>query len=228
LAKHGSGPLTLRPATSDEDVAYEQLRASIIAGRLLPNERLVEGNLAETFGVGRASIRPAIARLAQEQLVERLPNRGARVRRISDKESVEIIEARMVLECLAARYAAQHATAADVKRLRAILATMEALHAGGDIIKYMSENDRFHREVTIISRHDTVAQLVETLQSRGTRFQDHVLTPEDPEVRQRQHASIADAIEAHDEDGAESAMREHLSDLVLFLRRRMRGPLLSK
>jgi len=74
----------------DENLAYERLRSAIARGVLMPNERLIETTLAATLGVGRDAIRTAFTRLAQESLIERQPNRGALVRRISEKEAIEI------------------------------------------------------------------------------------------------------------------------------------------
>src|SRR6202521_283331 len=60
--------------------AYLKLREAIVDGRFQPNERLVEADLARTFRAGRTASRAALVRLDQEGLVERPPNRGARVR----------------------------------------------------------------------------------------------------------------------------------------------------
>jgi len=83
-----------------------------------PNERLIEMDPAQLYNVGRAAIRTTLARLEQDGLVEREPNRGARVRAISEEEAVETLEARAVLEGLAARYAARNVTDADIADLR--------------------------------------------------------------------------------------------------------------
>ena len=88
---------------------YEQLRDAIVSGRLQPNERLVEADLTDSLGAGRSAVRTALARLAQEGLIEHTRNRGARVRMIGEVEAVEILEARTVLEALAARRAAEWA-----------------------------------------------------------------------------------------------------------------------
>ena len=69
----------------------------------------------------RSAVRTALVRLVQEGLVEHEPNRGAKVRLVDEHEAAEILESRMVLEGLAARYAAQNATKAQVAELRAIL-----------------------------------------------------------------------------------------------------------
>ena len=63
----------------------DELRDAIVSGRLQPNERLVEIDLAQTLGVGRSAVRTALARLEQEGLVEHERHRGARVRLIGKR-----------------------------------------------------------------------------------------------------------------------------------------------
>ena len=100
-------PVAVRKGSQD---AYEGLRAAIVGGRLQPNERLVEADLIPMLHASRSAVRTALVRLVQEGLVEHEPNRGAKVRLVDEHEAAEILESRMVLEGLAARYAAQNAT----------------------------------------------------------------------------------------------------------------------
>src|SRR6185437_16241581 len=103
-------------ALTDEE-CYIQLREAILKEKFLPNERLIEMDLAQEFGAGRAAIRTALARLEQDGLVERERYRGARVRLISESEAIEILEVRAALESLAARYAALKITPEQSDRL---------------------------------------------------------------------------------------------------------------
>src|SRR6266702_6437032 len=96
-----------------DDQCYTQLREAIMSGEFQPNERLIEMDLAQSLGAGRAAIRTALARLEQEGLVQRERYRGARVRLISETEAVEILEVRAALESLAMRYAALNITAEE-------------------------------------------------------------------------------------------------------------------
>ncbi|MCS7219142.1 MAG: GntR family transcriptional regulator, partial [Thermus sp.] len=114
--------------------AYQRLREAILQGELLPGQRLVEKELSERFGLGRAAIRTALAKLEQDGLVESEPYRGAWVRVITEEEAVEILEARMALECLAVRHAARKATPEAIARLRQIHAQMEARFREGDLL----------------------------------------------------------------------------------------------
>jgi DNA-binding GntR family transcriptional regulator len=204
-----------------EEGPYQRLRHAIASGALLPNERLVEAELADSLGVARAAVRTAIVRLAQERLVERLPNRGARVLRISEQEAVELLEARMALECLAAEHAARNAKPADVAALRAILVEMGGA-LEGDLLVYAETNARLHHEIVRIADHATAARLLEGLRSRNTYFQMRsVVVPNDPRVRLREHHAIVDAIAAGDPSGAAGAMRAHLSDVAARMRARL-------
>lgn len=199
--------------------AFDRLRSQIVSGALMPNERLVENDLAAQLGVGRAAVRTFLTRLEQEGLVVREPNRGARVRMVTEAEAVEITQARMVLEALAAREAAQHATPDEVAEMRAILAEMGQRLAAGELLRYSDGNARLHALILRASRHTTAARLIAGLKAQTVRFQYRtVLVPGRPRHSYAEHTAIVDAIEAGDADAAEAAMRLHLSHVSSTLR----------
>src|ERR1700758_5436515 len=98
--------------------ALAALRQAILSGDGAPGQRLVEEELAAMLGVTRQSLRAALLDLTAEGLVERIPNRGARVRVVSTEEAVAITECRMVLEALCAAKAAERITDAEAGELR--------------------------------------------------------------------------------------------------------------
>jgi DNA-binding GntR family transcriptional regulator len=204
-----------------DDDGYRALRDAIVAGELLPSERLVEEDLARRLGLGRAAVRMALVRLEHDGLVERERNRGARVRRVSDAEAVEILEVRAALESHAARKAAALATPKDVRELRAILREMGTERERGDLMAVSDANAALHRRIVEISGHATVQRLSGMLISQIVRFQYRtVLLPGRPERSHREHTAIVDAIAAGDGDAAERAMRRHLSQVAAALRAR--------
>src|SRR6266567_9455465 len=119
-------------ALTDEE-CYFQLREAIMREDFLPNERLIEMDLAQSLGAGRAAIRTALARLEQEGLVLRERYRGARVRLISETEAIEILEARAALESLAVRHAALNANEDDIATLRMLMDELQKRLEGGDL-----------------------------------------------------------------------------------------------
>jgi DNA-binding GntR family transcriptional regulator len=204
-----------------DDAGYQALREAIVSGELLPSERLVEEDLARRLGVGRTAVRMALVRLEHDGLVERERHRGARVRRVSDREAVEILEVRAALESLAAGHAARRATPRDVRDLRAIVREMAAKRERGDLMAVSDANARLHRRILEMSGHETAQRLSATLISQIVRFQYRtVLLPGRPERSLREHTAIVEAIAAGDAEAAERAMRRHLSQVAAALRGR--------
>lgn len=198
---------------------YEDLHQAIVSGELLPGERLLEEDLSARLGVGRAAVRMALVRLEHDGLVEHERHRGARVRRISESEAVEILEARAALEGLAARHAALKAGDADVNELHDIMAHMQELRERGDLLSVSDANARFHSRILEISRHETAKRLSQTLSSQIVRFQYRtVLMPGRPEDSHAEHTHIVEAIAEHDPHAAEQAMRRHLLEVAEALR----------
>ena len=205
--------------TSASRRAEDRLRDEIVNGRLQPNERLIESDLARFLGVSRTVVRAALVRLEHEGLVEHERNRGSRVRFVELSEAVEIQEARAVLEGLAARLAAQRATPDDVESLKAILGEMQRLREADDLLGVSNENAKLHRRLLEISGHATASRLIATLNSQIVRFQYRtILLPGRGELSAAEHAAIVDAIAAGDGDAAEDAMRAHLSHIADALR----------
>jgi DNA-binding GntR family transcriptional regulator len=199
--------------------AYQALRSAIVTGKLLPNERLVEADLVASLGARRTAVRAALARLAHEGLVEHERNRGAKVRRVSEREAVEILETRAVLEGLIARKAAEAATPADIAELRAIVSRMRDLLDAGELLASSQPNITLHATIQRIADHPTVERVVSTLNSQLVRFQYRtILQPGRPEESLAEHVAIVDAIEAGDGEAAEAAMRRHLSKVAEALR----------
>src|ERR1700735_2299561 len=90
--------------------AFETLHAAIITGQLAPGTRLPIEELAELLEMSPMPVREAVRRLDAAGLVENIPHRGARVTQLSITDLAEVVEARLALEVLAIRRAAERFT----------------------------------------------------------------------------------------------------------------------
>ncbi len=199
---------------SDGD-SYATLHRAIVSGELSPGERLVEEELADRLGHSRGAIRAALVRLSHDGLVVRERNRGARVRRITTEEAVEILEARGALESLAAGYAALRRADSDVDQLRTLLGEMAQLHAAGELLAMSDRNAMLHQRILEISRHQVARDICARLRSQVVRFQFRtVLAPGRALRSVEEHGAIVDAIDEGDRETAELAMRAHLSQVA--------------
>jgi DNA-binding GntR family transcriptional regulator len=93
-------------AQSLVDVLVERIEAAIVGGDLQPGSRLSEQGLAVSLGVSRGPLREAIRRLEGRKLLERTPNIGVRVARLSLKDLHEVLQIREALEGMACGLAA--------------------------------------------------------------------------------------------------------------------------
>jgi DNA-binding GntR family transcriptional regulator len=197
----------------------EQLRGDILTGHFGPGTRLVELQLTERYGVGRAAVRAAIVELSAEGLVVHEANRGATVRRIPIEVAIEIAQARAVLEGLLARLAAERASDAEREELNGVITAMETAAESGDQATYSELNRVLHRRIREISGHSTASELVAILRNRGAH-QEYQLSkqPGRSSVSLPQHREIVGAIVSGDGDGAERAMYTHLASVEEALR----------
>ena len=96
------------PATADKTTlnasVTTQMRADIIACRLMPNERLRVETLRELYRMGTSPIREALMRLETEGLVELEQNKGFRVAEVSQKNLLDLMRTRIEIETIALRW----------------------------------------------------------------------------------------------------------------------------
>jgi DNA-binding GntR family transcriptional regulator len=195
------------------------IREQILAGDLVPNQRLVEADLAEQFDVSRAAVRDALGSLSGEGVVERVQNRGARVRAFTLSEAMEIAEVRRALESLCAGKAAEVVSDADIAALREIRDTMRHSVAAGDVVTYSAKNRELHALIHAISGQQTAQSLIERLRGQSVRHQYKLaMKPGRPQVSVGEHVAIIDAICARDRDAAERAMSAHLDSVITAMR----------
>jgi DNA-binding GntR family transcriptional regulator len=210
------GPQAGEPARAH---ALAALRQAILSGDVAPGQRLVEEELAATLGVTRQSLRAALLDLTAEGLVERIPNRGARVRVVSTDEAVAITECRMALEALCAVKAAQRITDDEAARLRELGVQLERAVADGDPLKYSELNRELHRRVGALSGQAVAVSLLERLHAQLVRHQFQLAQrPGRPDQSLPEHLAIVDAVAGRRPAEADQAVRRHLSSVIQALR----------
>ena len=189
---------------------YEELRRAIVEGRIRPNERLIETELAERLSVSRTPIRESIQRLAADGLVESR-RRGWVVREHSAQEIREIYEVRAALEGFAARLAAERATDDMLGKICAIhLNYIQSLeHSTRDHM--VRHNDDFHDAISVAAGN---TRLAEQIRRSRDYYVIHRITGflTDGEVRTSLagHQGLIDALLARDPDKAEFVARTNV------------------
>ncbi|MEU9575865.1 GntR family transcriptional regulator [Streptomyces chilikensis] len=214
-------PEEVRPGSGEQAKQYalKRLRQAILQGEMAPAQRLVENELAENYGVTRASMRAALLDLTSEGLVERIRNRGSRVRVVTVEEAVEITECRMALEGLCAAKAATEATDAQLDELTDLGKAMSKAVTDGDPVTYSELNHDLHTLIRNASGQQTAVGLLERLNAQLVRHRFQLaLRPGRPQQSLSEHLAVIEAIRARDPQAAETAVRAHLSSVIDALR----------
>jgi DNA-binding GntR family transcriptional regulator len=194
----------------------DELRQSIIAGRLNPGERLIERELIAMMGVSRTVIREALRQLESEGLVAIVPNKGPIVRTLTVEEARDIYAIRAVLEGLAARLFTEQADQAQISRLGRALSTVEKAYDSGDAEAMLETKNNFYEVLFAGAKSETLASMLAILHGRIWRWRGLGLThPNRSAERDRQSLknlrAFVQAIRAKDAALAENILRDEVS-----------------
>ncbi len=194
----------------------DELRQSIIAGRLNPGERLVERELIAMMGVSRTVIREALRQLESEGLVAIIPNKGPIVRTLTVEEARDLYAIRSVLEGLAARLFVEQADNAQIERLQEALSVVEQAHGSGDAEKLLETKNSFYEVLFEGAKSSTLSTMLGMLHGRIWRWRAMGLThPHRSNERHRESLrnlrALLDAIRARNAGLAEKILRDEVS-----------------
>lgn len=189
----------------------ERLRDMIVENELKPGERVDEKALCDLFEISRTPLREALKVLASEGLVELLPNRGARVTQMTEREIVEIFEVASCLERMAAELSAERATDKELADLRRTHDSMVRYHDAGRRSDYFRLNHRIHNMLIQFARNSVLSEHHAVLMTRirRARFQA-IMSQERWDESVVEHEELTKALEARDGARAGEIMRAHV------------------
>jgi DNA-binding GntR family transcriptional regulator len=200
-------------------VVADQLRTAILEGYYKPGAWLRQEHLAQELGVSQMPVREALKELAAEGLIEHVPYRGVRVIEFSPDDIEDLYAHRAFLEGNAARFAAQRITPKEIAELRQLQEQMENNLAPEQLASYRDLNRRFHQVIFSAARR---GYLLRTLTQMWAAFPtmlvgNFAVTAESPLPGRDmndtvEHHALIDALENHDPQASERAMRHHIEE----------------
>jgi DNA-binding GntR family transcriptional regulator len=208
-----SSPHASGKAASKDDI-YERIYEAVVEHRLLPGTKLSEERVAELFAVSRTQVRGVLQRLAVEQLVTLIPNRGAFVTTPSAEEAHDVLEVRRTLEPavvqrLIDRIAAGKAPTA-IKQLRALVKREQQAHANGDRRSAVRLSGEFHVLLAQLSGSAIMTRMLRELTPLTCLAILTFDAPTGAACPNDEHTELLDAIEAGQAEAAVALMDEHL------------------
>lgn len=126
------------------EVTYSRLRDMILYGHLAPGAPVTIQGLIGDLGAGMTPVREAIRRLTAEGALLPQGNRRVAVPQLSAEMLDQVAFARLAIEPRLAALAATRLTPAQVDRMQAIDAKVNAAIEGGKLTDYLAANHAFH------------------------------------------------------------------------------------
>lgn len=208
------------------EVIRQELRSRILEGHYEPGQSIPERVIAEELDVSRVPVREALRQLERDGLVVIVAQRGAQVRQFSAENMQNLYQAREALEGMAARLAAERVGGT---LLEPFIKQFEGLIDGSIVMNPAEESglgDDFHEAIAQGSRNATIIELLASIHDRVRLCRRLTYGHASPIWARRaaeEHLAIATAIGRGDPDGAEHAMRTHVSTWAGFLRSHLAG-----
>jgi len=203
------------PKASLGEEAYEAIKWRILGMEIAPGTFLNVQELANALKLGRSPVHYAVLRLQHDGLLEVLPRKGIVVRAWSRDDIAQVVEARVPLETLIARLAAERADKAQVRALKTLLADGPGLIAAGDREGLMRLDRALHHGLAGCTHNPTLAEVQGLLHQRSTPLWFiNLADRREYQQVQVEHERIVARVAAGDADGAAAAMHAHLGGLA--------------
>ncbi len=190
--------------------AFKTLHSAIITGQLRPGARLPIEELAELLEMSPMPIREAVRRLDAAGLVENIPHRGARVTELSVTDLAEVYEARLVLEVLAIRHAAERFSASHEAEARRSLAALKKM-SDDNSAATSAAHEVFHLALYAAAESAWLLRLIRPVWETSERYCLEVPECRQLVARTAEHDEILQACVARDPDRAALALHDHLA-----------------
>lgn len=190
---------------------YRGVIRALYEGLYVPGQRLIAPDLMREFDAGRGTIREVLQRLASTGVVRMTPQKGARVRRLSRREVIEVLDVVEMLLGLAARGAAKalgdpSARANLQKRYEALM----AIHSEVDFSSFVSVREEYYRTIMQLADNRELTRIFPSIQVHIMRMQLRMFNRAGDSVDPVDYQQLHSALLSGDADKAEQAGRTHV------------------
>lgn len=190
---------------------FHHLREDILSGKYKEGDELKEVAIGEELGVSRTPVREAFRQLELEGLIQIIPNKGAYVTGITEKDVKDIYMIRSLLEGLCARWACEHITEAQMEEMEENI-YLSKFHAQKGHLEQLAELDnRFHEILYEACNSKMLENQLRDFHEYVLRVRKKTLSNVNRGPKSNEeHELLMEAIKAKDADKAEKLANMHM------------------
>ena len=201
---------------------FQSIRDNILNGTYKEHEELREVALGKELGVSRTPVREALRQLELEGLVTIIPNQGAFVTGITEKDVQDIYEMRFMLEGLCARWATEHIKEEQIEELEEIifLSEFHSRREGSSADQVADLDGRFHMVLYEASQSRILSHVLTDFHRYSLMARRSSMVSEERARKSiREHKQILRAIRDRDANLAEQLANEHVLHVMQNMRK---------
>ncbi|EGO63678.1 GntR family transcriptional regulator [Acetonema longum] len=196
------------------ETTYQYIKEKILDGTFKPTQKLTETQLAQQIAVSRNTVKKALLKLEQENLVTIEDNKGATIKSFTLEEVINYLEIREVLEGLVARSAARSIDSESLAKLKGTLDQMKRFLDSNELDKYSGQNKEFHAIIYQSASNQQAVEIITVIRTQLIRYHFRtILVPGRKDTSLAEHMAIYEALRRHDEDEAERTVKRHIASV---------------
>lgn len=194
---------------------FQEIREDILKGKFKENEELREATLGKELGVSRTPVREALRQLELEGLVHIIPNKGAYVTGITEKDVHDIYMTRSMLEGLCARWAAEHISEEQIQEMEEVLLLTEYHLDRGNAEQLAELDGKFHEVLYDASQSRILRHILSDFHKYVQVARKRYVKKEDRAKKSlEEHREILNALRTGDADRAEELAHIHILNVM--------------
>lgn len=194
---------------------FQEIREDILKGKFKENEELREATLGKELGVSRTPVREALRQLELEGLVHIIPNKGAYVTGITEKDVHDIYMTRSMLEGLCARWAAEHISEVQIQEMEEVLLLTEYHLNRGNAEQLAELDGKFHEVLYDASQSRILRHILSDFHKYVQVARKRSVKKEDRAKKSlEEHREILNALRTGDADRAEELAHIHILNVM--------------
>ena len=200
---------TFKGATGAAETVFGGILRALEVRQFVPGQRLVEADLAVSFGVSRNSVREALQRLAVEGIIDLLRHKGAVIRLLTLRDTLDVLDVAERISGLLGRAAARAVSdGADGQSVRDAIGQLHSAVAGRDAEAFARGRRAYYRALLALANNRELRRLFPTIQMPIVYAQYALRDLR--KIRLQDYSVIAREVLAGDQDAADVAAMAHV------------------
>lgn len=191
---------------------YENIKQSILTGKLKPGEKVVVTKLAEEFSISRTPLREALRQLEIEGLLVNEEG-GLHVIKLDAQDFKELYQCRLMLEKEIMKMIVETISDKQLDEIRKLLEQADKALEEQDYLRLLEFNTKFHEKLLESSPNKRAVDLVQHVRNFLLVYRAKMLRNDQFNTRiNKEHKEIFEALTERDKDKVVKTIEAHLKN----------------